>query len=1176
MPEQKFAHLHLHTDYSLLDGAIQIKPLAKRTDELGMTACAMTDHGNMFGAISFYNSMKSRGIKPIIGCETYITRGNRQERAAAAPGEKANFHLILLAKNLEGYRNLVRLTSKAYTEGFYYKPRIDKQLLAEHSKGLIALSACMSGVPSAMLARDNCDEAAAAAIEFEEIMGKGNYFLEIQEHGLDAQQRIRKPLVELSKRTGVPLVVTNDAHYLMPEDARAHDVLLCIGSGKTVNETNRLRYASPNFYVRSPEEMWRVFGSELPDALLRTVEIAERCDLQLPENINHLPNYPIPEGTGSADEYFEQVVRDGFERRRQRVWERQQSRGELKHPISDYQTRLANEIAMIKQMGFAGYFLIVWDFVRYAKEHAIPVGPGRGSSAGSLVAYCLEITDVDPLHYDLIFERFLNPGRVSMPDIDIDFCVRGRGDVINHVANLYGRDSVCQIITFGTLASRAAIKDVGRALEMPYSEVDRIAKLIPPPVRGRNVTLTQALEQVPELRKEIETNPNVRDLMEIAQRLEGCARHSSVHAAGVVISPVPLQELIPIAVSGKEEVTTQYVMSDLEKTGMLKMDFLALTALTVINDCLKTIKQLLDVEINWPDIALNDLKTMAVFGEGRTEAVFQFESSGMQEICRKLKPKDVEDLSALNALYRPGPLDGGMVEEFIQRHRGQKTVRYLVPEMKEILSNTFGVLVYQEQIMQLAQKLAGYTLSEADLMRRAMGKKKREEMALHQEKFVSGAVERGIKKEKAEKIFSLMDKFSDYGFPRSHAVAYAYLAFQTAYLKAHFPEHFYAAVLSSEAQDVAKVFKYSKELKTQGIMLLPPDVNESFAGFTPLSGAIRYGLAAIKGLGQSTVNSIIEARNAGPFKSFFDFAERIGQGGMNKRVLEGLVGGGAFDSFKPETRELHDWRGTLAGSIDVALACAQRAKRERIQGQSGLFAAVADDCDEGEKLAPAATPWTRSQLLLAEKAALGFYVTSHPLSNYAHALQASKALKSVDLATMASGSRVTVGGIITDVQPRTTKKGDRFALLRLEDEGGGTKCVLWPETYRKFSAVARNELAVLISGRLEITEDGPPSIIVDQVQSLDEMLKAKELMVLCLPQPEDPGQVFDGILHLINTHPGTCDIALEASLAGGILVRIKVNSSLRLERSEKIETALKQMGCRLKIEKMAFAANGGN
>ena len=1177
MPDQRFTHLHLHTDYSLLDGAIQIKPLARRTEELGMTACAMTDHGNMFGAISFYNTMKSRGIKPIIGCETYITRGSRRDRAASAPGEKANFHLILLAKDLDGYRNLVRLTSKAYTEGFYYKPRIDKELLAEHSKGLIALSACLSGVPSAALARENCDEAAAAAVEFEEIMGKGNYFLEIQEHGLDAQQRIRKPLVELSKRTGVPLVATNDAHYLTPADARAHDVLLCIGSGKTVTDTNRLRYASPNFYVRSPEEMWRIFGNELPEALTRTFDIAERCDLKLPENINHLPNYPIPEGeVASPDDYFEKVVREGFERRRQRVWERQQSRGKLRHSLPDYQTRLASEIAMIKQMGFAGYFLIVWDFVRYAKENSIPVGPGRGSSAGSLVAYCLEITDVDPLEYDLIFERFLNPGRINMPDIDIDFCVRGRGDVINHVADLYGRDSVCQIITFGTLASRAAIKDVGRALEMPYSEVDRIAKMIPPPVRGRNVSLTQALEQVPELRKEIETNPNVKDLMEIAQRLEGCARHSSVHAAGVVISPVPLQELIPIAVSGKEEITTQYVMSDLEKTGMLKMDFLALTALTVINDCLISIKQLLGHEINWPDIALNDEKTMAVFGEGRTDAVFQFESSGMQEICRKLKPKNVEDLSALNALYRPGPLDGGMVEEFIQRHRGLKTVRYLVPEMKDILSNTFGVLVYQEQIMQLAQKLAGYTLSEADLMRRAMGKKKREEMALHEQKFVNGAVERGIKKEKAEKIFSLMDKFSDYGFPRSHAVAYAYLAFQTAYLKAHFPEHFYAAVLSSEAQDAAKVFKYSKELRTQGIKLLPPDVNESYSGFTPLAGAIRYGLAAIKGLGLSTVNSVIEARKAGPFKSFFEFTERMAHSGLNKRVLEGLVGAGAFDSLQTDTRELHEWRGALFSSIDGALARAQRAKRERMQGQTGLFGSGFEEAGFLEQPLTTGVSWTRSQLLLAEKAALGFYVTAHPLGSYLDLLQASKAVKSVELPNLSSGARIHTGGIISDLQPKTTKKGDRFALLRLEDEAGGTKCVLWPETYRKYAALVKNELPVLISGRLELSEDNPPSIIVDQVQSLDDLVKAKELIVLRVPQaPSDPAELFDSILHLINTNAGNCDVMLETAVDKDLVVRVKVSSTLRVERSEKFETAVRKIGCVLKVEKMGLSRGVG-
>jgi DNA polymerase-3 subunit alpha len=1171
MPDQRFVHLHLHTDYSLLDGAIQIKPLAKRTEELGMSACAMTDHGNMFGAISFYNAMKEQGVKPIIGCETYITRGSRSDRSAGAPGEKANFHLILLAKNLEGYQNLVRLTSKAYTEGFYYKPRIDKELLAEHGKGLIALSACMSGVPSAMLARERFDEAAAAVSEFEEILGKGNYFLEIQEHGLEPQDRIRKPLVELSKRTGVPLVATNDAHYLRPEDARAHDILLCIGSGKTVKDTNRLRYPSPNFYVRSPEEMWRIFGDELPDALTRTVEIAERCDLRLPENINYLPNYPIPESDAglSIDEYFEKVIRKGFERRRQTVWDRQISRNELEHSLADYQTRLSSEMAMIKQMGFAGYFLVVWDFVQYARKHSIPVGPGRGSAAGSLVAYCLEITDIDPLKYNLIFERFLNPGRVSLPDIDIDFCVRGRGEVINHVADLYGRDSVCQIITFGTLASRAAIKDVGRALDMPYAEVDRIAKLIPPPIRGRNVSLAQALEQVPELKKQVETNPQVKDLMEIAQRLEGCARHSSVHAAGVVISPVPLQELIPIALSGKDELTTQYVMSDLEKTGMLKMDFLALTALTVINDCLTTVKQLLGQEINWADLALNDEKTMAVFAEGRTDAVFQFESSGMQEICRKLKPKDVEDLSALNALYRPGPLDGGMVEEFIQRHRGLKAVRYLVPEMKEILSNTFGVLIYQEQIMQLAQKLAGYTLSEADLMRRAMGKKKREEMALHEQKFIKGAVERGIKKEKAEKIFSLMQKFSDYGFPRAHAVAYAFLAFQTAYLKAHFPEHFYAAVLSSEAQDAAKVFKYSKELRSQGIQLLPPDVNESYSGFTPLTGAIRFGLAAIKGLGQSTIKAIIEARKTGPFKSFFDFAERIEQGTINKRALESLVGAGAFDSLKPEVRDLREWRAALHACIDPALARSLRKKRERLQGQNGLFAVVADDAGPAEELPCSPKPWTHTELLANEKAALGFYITGHPLGDYVGLLQSLKAVRSIELAGLVSGTRVCIGGIINDLQSRTTKKGDRFALLRLEDEAGGTKCVLWPEPYRKYAAMLQNEAPVLVTGRLELSEDNPPTVIADQLQSLDDILKNRELVVFQVPTTGDQEALFDSILHLINTHPGSCDVTLETVIDADTLVRVKVNSALRVARSPKLESALKELGCGVRIETVA-------
>lgn len=1166
MSEKQFVHLHLHTDYSLLDGAIQVKPLAQRTAELGMQACAMTDHGNMFGAISFYNAMKSKGVKPIIGCEVYIARRSRKDRAGAAgPGEKANYHLILLAKNLEGYQNLVRLTSRAYTEGFYYKPRIDKELLAEHSKGLVALSACMSGVPSAMLARDCFEDAASAAIEFGEIMGKGNYYLEIQEHGLDAQKRIRKSLVELSKRTNIPLVATNDAHYLSPDDAVAHDVLLCIGSGKTIKDPNRLRYGAPTFYVRSPEEMWGIFGKELPETLTRTVEIAEMCDLQLPQGINYLPNYPIPEADAglSIDDYFEKVVREGYEQRRQQVWDRLWGRGELRHSLSDYQERVSREIAMIKRMGFPGYFLIVWDFIRYAKVHGIPVGPGRGSAAGSLVAYCLNITDVDPLQYDLLFERFLNPERVSMPDIDIDFCVRGRGEVINHVANLYGRDSVCQIITFGTMASKAAIKDVGRALDMPYGEVDRIAKLIPPPIRGRNVSITQALEQVPELRTAVENNPQVRELIDLARRLEGCARHTSVHAAGVVISPTPLRELIPVAVSSKDELTTQYSMSDLEKTGMLKMDFLALTALTVISDCLKSIKQSLGVEIDWADAPLDDEKAMKLFAEGRTEAVFQFESSGMQEICRKLRPKGLEDLAALNALYRPGPLDGGMVDDFIERHHGHKSVRYIIPEMKEILSNTYGILVYQEQIMQLAQKLAGYSLGDADLMRRAMGKKKREEMAVHEQKFIDGAIQRGIKREKAQQIFSLMAQFADYGFNRSHSVAYAYIAFQTAYLKAHFPEQFYAAVLSNEIQDTAKVFKYSNELRGQGIKLLSPDINESMAGFTPLKGAIRYGLAAIKGIGQASVNAIIEARSNGKFHSFFDFVERC-ESGVNKKVLESLICAGAFDSLNSGSHSVPNWRATLSQMIDTTLARASRVHRDKTRGQNALFggAEVESFLDTAPVSLPQVSAWTNAELLAAEKNAIGFYITGHPLENYSEVLRELNSVQIINLSGILSGSKFSLGAIVTNLQVRTTKTGNSFALMRLEDQTGGVKCVCWPEAYGKCGELLQNDAPVLVSGKIEVSDEGTVTLIAEEMVRLEGILQRKSrALVVRVPFGGERDGTLETLFGLLEKRRGDCEVFLDVVLEDGILVRTRPHNALKIQGSLELETLLRKYGC---------------
>jgi DNA polymerase-3 subunit alpha len=1162
--DKGFVHLHLHTDYSLLDGAIQIKPLAERTEQLGMNACAVTDHGNMYGAITFYNTMKARGIKPIIGCETYLAAHGRGDRSARnIGGEKANFHLILLAKDYEGYRNLSRLTSKAFTEGFYYKPRIDKELLAQHSKGLIALSACMSGVPSAMLAKQCPDDAAKAALEFEEIMGKGNYFLEIQEHGLEPQARIKKPLVELSKRTGIPLVATNDAHYLKPDDARAHDLLLCIGSGKTVNDQNRLRYGTPNFYVRSPEEMWDIFGAELPDALQRTVEIAERCELKLPEGINYLPNYPIPESEAglSANEYFEKVVRGGYQTRKQTVWDLEFGRGEMTHTFSEYEQRLWHEIEVIKRMGYAGYFLIVWDFVKYAKEHGIPVGPGRGSSAGSLVAFCLGITDIDPLKYNLFFERFLNPERVSMPDIDIDFCVRGRAEVINHVAKLYGRDSVCQIVTFGTLASRAAIKDVGRALDMPYSEVDRISKMIPPPVRGRNVSIEQAIQQVPELKKTMEENDQVRDLIDLARRLEGCARHVSVHAAGVVITPEPLQELIPIAVSAKDEITTQYEMSDLEKVGVLKMDFLALNTLTIISDCLKSIKRMLNEEIVWAKILLNDEKTMQLFSEGRTDAIFQFESSGMQEICRKLKPKGIEDLAALNALYRPGPIDGGMVDDFILRHHGKKSVRYIVPEMKEILDSTNGVIVYQEQAMQLSQKLAGYTMAEADSLRKAMGKKNREEMARQEQKFILGAVARGIKQDKAQQIFSLMAQFADYGFPKAHSVAYAYLAFQTGYLKAHYPEHFYAAVLSNEVDDTAKVFRYTKEMRGQGIALLPPDVNESEVGFTALKGAIRYGLAAIKGIGLASVNAVMRARAQGPFKSLFDFTDRLEDGAINKRVLEGLVCSGAFDSVKPPDIETNEWRARLCAVIDSALARSARARRTRALGQDDLFGGQEVGATDQVPL-PNATAWTAIEMLAAEKKALGFYITGHPLDAFSETVSQLGATTSVELAQRESGDRAVVAGLVRDLQLKTTKKGDRFAIFRLEDQAGAVKCVLWPEPFRRNSSLIAEEATILVAGRAEISDEGAITLIADRVNALTEAVqqKARELVIKIQGAQINGGARCEEVKAILERSDGDCDVFLDIIL-DDMTVRVRAHPSLKVQGSVEIESALRSLDC---------------
>ncbi|MEP6946256.1 MAG: DNA polymerase III subunit alpha [Acidobacteriota bacterium] len=1159
-----FVHLHLHSDYSLLQSTIQLKPLAKRLGELDLKACALTDYGNMYGAVSFFNIMSASGVKPIIGYEAYLTVGSRFERSSALrPGEKPYYRIILLAQNIEGYRNLTYLASKAFTEGFLHRPRIDLEILAERSEGLVGLSSGQDEAVGHYLNDKNEQRAIESAKGLEDIFGKGNFFLEIQDHvdpqSLDSTKRI----VEFSKSVDIPLVATNDVHYMNRGDERAQAALIALADGRTLSENSRSDEDSLR-YLRSADEMWEIFGGELPESLTNTVRIAEMCDFVMPQGDEHrqLPTFPIPpEFSGmSTDDYFVKVLDDGFEDRKRTQWEPQLGVGQLKHSLAEYRERLEVEIATIKKMGFPGYFLIVWDFIKYAYDQGIPVGPGRGSAAGSLAAYVMRITDVDPLQHELLFERFLNPERISMPDIDIDFCIRGRGDVIDHVTQLYGRDSVCQIVTFGTMASRAAIKDVGRVLNMPYGDVEKIAKMIPPPIRGRNVSISQAIEMVPELKAAMASDARVKDLVELALKIEGCARHTSVHAAGVVISPRPLHELVPVKINDKDELTSQYPMNDLEKVGMLKMDFLGLTTLTVIADCLATIKDKLGVTIDWATIPNNEEKTMQLFGEGRTEAIFQFESSGMAEMCRRLKPKELEDLSALNALYRPGPLDGGMIDDFIDRHRGIKPTEYIVPEMEDILGNTFGVLVYQEQIMQLAQKLAGYSLGEADLMRRAMGKKKIDEMQVHETKFVEGAVSNGIARKTAKEIFELMAKFADYGFNRSHSMAYAVLAFQTAYLKAHYPAHFYASVLSHEAQDSAKVYKYSTELRSMGLSLLPPDINESDEGFTPGDGAVRYGLTAIKGMGTASVQAIVEARKAGKFTSLYDFCSKLGAGAVNRRGLESLVTAGAFDSQIPYGSTSGEWRPRLYAAIDSALSHGQRMASDKSRGQGGLFGAVETDDVMSDESLPAVAPWTKTEISKHEKAAIGFYLSAHPLDNYTQLLQSLQISNFADYGELKAGDTVTMGGIISALAVRQSKKGNRFCMFRLEDRSGGIKAIAWGEAFQKFTTLLKDDEMVVVEGRIEATEGQEPTLIVNEIRSLDESVATTaRSMTVSIPETSLEQSFLEEVFVTLGAHHGKCEVFVSLPVDDAI---VKIHApGTRVEGTRALQRKLEAIGC---------------
>jgi DNA polymerase III subunit alpha len=1114
MQNQDFVHLHCHSHFSLLDGANKIDAMVQKAAEQKMPALALTDHGNLFGAVQFHETARKHGVKPIIGCEVYVAREGRKTRDGRSDGSN---HLVLLAADSTGYSNLVRLVSLGYLEGFYYRPRIDKELLQQYSKGLIGLSACLKGGVAWYLNQGDCERARLEAGELAEILGPGNFFLELQSHGIEEQLKVNSGIVQLSRQLGIPLVATNDCHYLTQADAFAHDVLLCIQTGKTRKEDNRLAYKTDQFFFKTAQEMGSLFP-DFPEALSNTLSIAERCSFEFGETRNVFPDFDVPAGF-TIDSYFEKVVREGFCGRLAQLT-RLEREGSLRHSAEEYQRRLESEIEMIKQMQFPGYFLIVWDFIRYAREAGIPVGPGRGSAAGSLVSYAMQITDVDPLQYDLLFERFLNPERVTPPDIDIDFCTLGRSQVIDYVTRKYGRENVSQIITFGTMAARGAIRDVGRGLDIPYAEVDKIARLVPQEI---GATLEKALEGVKELRELAAGNERYAELISVAQRLEGLARHASTHAAGVVIAPRPLIELIPLYKSNKDEITTQFAMGDLERLGLLKMDFLALTTLTVIDQALAQIRGQLGIEVDLSQIPLDDGKTLQLFCDGKASCIFQFESSGMRDILRRLQPGRFEDLIALNALYRPGPIQGGMIDDFIARKHGKVKIEYELPQLQEILKETYGVIVYQEQVMQIASALAGFSLGEADLLRRAMGKKKIEVMQAQRKKFMDGCKSRGVDQVKARRIFDLMEQFAGYGFNKSHSTAYALLAYQTAYLKVHYPVQFMAAMLSSEISNTDKIVKYIGECREMGIPVLPPDINGSEVHFLASPKGIKFGLAAIRNVGESAIDSILTARReAGTFRSFGQFCEKVDLRAANRRVLEALIKAGTFDS-------LGYHRKSLLEALDKMIEQGQKAQRDRLSGQKGLFP-MAEPTDEtfGAEDIVDRGEWPDREKWAYEKEALGFYLTGHPLQKYESELRKFSQCTSADINEEISGREITMGGVITGLRRLNTKKGESMAAFHLEDLAGSVEVLVWPGHFERYRSLLEQDEPVLVKGRCDVDGRGEAKLICSEMRPFrslwDEQIKRTRISIAVASIDDQKLNLLEALLH---EHPGRSPVEFE-------------------------------------------------
>jgi len=1129
MQHSDFVHLHVHSEYSLLDGAAQLEKLVAKAKELRFPAIALTDHGNLFGAIDFYLAAQKAGVKPILGCELYVAPGSRRERGSQDGGYEGANHLTVLVRNRTGYKNLVKLVSKAYLEGFYYKPRVDRELLAQHAEGLLVLSGCLNSEVSRLLSAGDAQRARETAGWYREVFGKDHYFMEVQAHGLDEQARVMAETLRIATAIGAPVVGTNDSHYLEAGHARAHEALLCIQTGTNLHDPSRFRFSTQEFYIKSAEEMARVFA-DLPEACRNTLAVAERCNLTLDFGEFHLPRYVVPD-EHTLDSYLHELAHDGLRRRYG------------PSPGDAIEARLAQELAVIEKMGFAGYFLVVWDFIRYAREQGIAVGPGRGSSAGSLTAYCLAITNIDPMRYGLLFERFLNPERISMPDMDIDFSDDRRDEVIRYVAERYGRDRVAHIITFGTLGAKAAIRDVGRVLGMPYGDVDRIAKLVPNfPL---NITLDDAHQKSLPLAEMVRSQASVRELWDIARSLEGCTRHASVHASAVVISDEPLEEHIPLYKDPKRpELITGYAMGPIEKLGLLKMDFLGLRTLTVLANTVALIKESRGIDVDLDTLPLGDPKTYEMLSEAKTFGVFQLESSGMRDALRGLRPERLEDLIAMVSLYRPGPME--LIPDFIQRKHGRSRITYEHPAMEKFTRETYGIMVYQEQIMQIASEMGGFTMGEADILRRAMGKKDRELMAKQREKFVGGCRERGTTAAKAERVWELMEKFAGYGFNKSHAAAYGLVAYQTAYFKANYPVEFMAALLTSEMGDTDKIVKYIEECRAMGIRVEPPDVNVSAVQFSVAGDTVRFGLAAIKNVSEAAMQSILRSRSdQGLFHTLEDFCARVDLRLVNRRVVESLVKAGAFDS-------LGLTRAHLLATTDAALESGGRQQRDQAEGQASFFELL--PAAPGRASAPAAvTPeWDADQRLAFEKEVLGFYISGHPLARYREVVEPLGITTSADLAAKGHGARVVLFGHAVGLKETSTKGGNRMAFFTLEDMDGAVEVTVFPEPFKAATACLRSGEAVLVRGRVDDGDKGRV-VLAEDVRLLEQALAESggrprngatagepSACRIRVTPGEDPSGALAAVRQLCGEHPGRVPVFLHLVLgAQEVVVRAR-------------------------------------